>query len=401
MKRAKPEYIKSLNTLLRLLGGLLRGATSVEVPSDVDWNTVELVAKEHSLLGMLYPALKLVPEEVKPSQDYTHRLRDLYRELTVIDINRTLETELILSQLTSKGVRCLPLKGYILREYYPESAMRTMSDVDILYDSVDDSAIKEIFCNLGYTLRNSVDGDLDFFKEPFHHYEMHKSLITSDQYGYDYFKRIWSKVIFEEDSLVGRLTSEDFYIYILEHLAKHLEGGGAGFRMFMDIYMFIRSKGDSLDRDYLEAELNKINLLKFSHRAEELAFCWFSDENPDTDSEIAQFVLRSCTYGYAENSFAQSAIRGAARAKGKDDLARRVLRRIFPSYSFISRYFPVVRKCKALYPFCIFAYWFKRIFIGRNVSFANKDFFFMSADSDSAKAAKRMMDELGLTSRIK
>ncbi len=399
MKRAKPEYIKALNILLRLLGGILSGNSTVDIPTDVDWTSVEYIAEKHSLLGMLYPALKLVPDRVKPPQEFISRLREFYGELTVIDINRTLETELLLSHLTSVGVKCLPLKGYILRDLYPESAMRTMSDVDILYDYSDTDVIKDVFKSLGYTLTNSVDGDLDFFKEPFHHYEMHRNLVSSIKSEHSYFSNIWSKVIFEENSLVGKLTPEDFYIYTLEHLAKHLESGGAGFRMFMDIHVLLRN-GYTLNREYLEEELKKINLLDFSRRVEELSLNWFSG-NPNTDSEITEFVLRSCTYGYVENSFAQNAIRSNAGAKGKDTLIKRVCRRIFPSYKFISRHFPIVRKYKVLYPLCIFAYWFKRIFIGRNISLINKEFFFISADSDTAKTTKRMMDDLGLSSRIK
>ena len=56
----------------------------------------------------------------------------------------------ILSFMEQRGIGYLPLKGIILKEFYPSVGMRQMSDNDILFDEAFAEQVREYMVSLGY-----------------------------------------------------------------------------------------------------------------------------------------------------------------------------------------------------------------------------------------------------------
>ena len=69
----------------------------------------------------------------------------------------------------------MPLKGVILKDYYPELGMRQMSDNDILYDAAFRKTMQQYMLSQGYTLGAKKAYEDDYFKLPVYNYEMHLS----------------------------------------------------------------------------------------------------------------------------------------------------------------------------------------------------------------------------------
>ena len=63
-------------------------------------------------------------------------------------------------------------------------------------------------------------------------------------------------------------TPEDFYVYLVAHEYKHYVRGGTGLRSLLDVYVFLRRMGDSLDRDYIRRETDKLNITEFETQTE-------------------------------------------------------------------------------------------------------------------------------------
>ena len=60
----------------------------------------------------------------------------------------------------------MPLKGVILKDYYPELGMRQMSDNDILYDAAFRKTMQQYMLSQGYTLGAKKAYEDDYFKLP-------------------------------------------------------------------------------------------------------------------------------------------------------------------------------------------------------------------------------------------
>ena len=93
--------------------------------------------------------------------------KEKLEEQIVIEANIQYETDQILDKFREQGIGAVPLKGIILKNDYPHQSMRTMSDVDILYDTTRKSVVKRIFASMGYELVRDINDQLDFSKPPF------------------------------------------------------------------------------------------------------------------------------------------------------------------------------------------------------------------------------------------
>lgn len=399
---SKPDSISfnEYKYLLRLLASVLSGKDVPRPNEMINWATVFSAASNHSVAGMTYYAIKKLPSDCMPSEQVLASFLSSYRAELVLEGNIQFETERLFTELTSAGIDILPVKGILLKDYYPVPSMRTMTDVDVLYKLKDKEKVIEVFKKYGYTLNSDGLGQLDFTKEPVHHYELHSSLLSEDKKDFEYFSNIWERAIPTEQPHIFTLRPEDFYIYILEHLAKHIEGGGAGIRMVLDVFVYGKAHSEEFDNDYVNSELSKINLCKFRQRIEELAASWFASDEPDVESASARFILDCPTFGYVSNAIAYDSLMQERRKGKKQSGISRLLRRIFPPTFYIHRRFPVTRKYKFLYPFFVPVYWLLRIFKDKNVNYSSVKLYLNPEDSKKFDSINRMIDELGFDKRV-
>lgn len=396
----KPDY--NFKYFLLLMQMALNATPVPEAEKQVNWQAIYDIAVEHSLGGMLYYAIERLPEKIKPRGEFMPYLRQMYQEQIVADINLSVETEKMLDALSSKGVRCLPVKGINTKFDYPESYLRTMTDVDILCDIESRLAVEKIFLENGYTKENVGEKDTSYRKEEILHFEVHHSLLKDVSPAFDYFSKIWDRVNFKENSNIAYMTLEDTYIFMLEHLASHIEFGGAGIRMYMDVYLFLKKHGAELDRSYTDKVLADILLSDFEKKTLGICKNWFSgEEEVDYTSKNAVFILYSCTFGRSCVSFLSDSLRNdknhpSATANG----IRRILKKLFPSLNWMRLSFKAVDKVPLLYPLFVPVHWASRLFIKRNVKTANIGKYFVTADSKEAKELEAVFTSLGLEKRI-
>ena len=75
----------------------------------------------------------------------------------------------------------MPLKGSILKEWYPKFGMREMADNDILFDATRRQQVRNIFANRGYSIESYNKGNHDAYeKPPIYNFEMHVALFHED-----------------------------------------------------------------------------------------------------------------------------------------------------------------------------------------------------------------------------
>ena len=386
--------------LLRLLSCALSGATPEKPNENTDWASVFYLANRHSVAGMTCYAVDRLPKEHKPQQDIMDKFTEAKRCELILESNIEFETSNLLSRLSESKLQIVLLKGMVLKHYYPVSSMRTMSDVDILYREQDKKVITEIMKSLGYKLTLDFDGELNFTKPPFYHYEFHPYRVSGGLNSHRYYDGIWDKASFKVDDAVGKLMPEAVYIYMLRHLAKHIENAGAGLRMVMDVFVFLNKEKKKLDCRVVNAVLEKLGLLEFSLRITKLAYNWFDGKEPDTESIGARFVLDSETFGTSRTAILQTNIRNENKTGKKHSGFKRIIRKIFPAYRHICARFPSAKKLAVLYPFYIPLYWCLRIFKDKNINTSNIGNYFAKTDSADARNILLAIDELGLSNRL-
>lgn len=400
METLSPKVGAAYKYLLRLLASVIHDTKPERPDDEIQWNVVFNLAKQHSVLGMLVYAVEKLDADVLPSQQTMEELRQIKLSECILESNIQYETENLVKALKSKNVQVAVLKGIILKDYYPVPSMRSMSDVDILYRTEDKQKVKEVFRSHDYKLISEINEELNYRKQPFHHYEMHPRLIALKRKHNDRFMDVWDNLRQPDGCRYSTLSLEETYVYMLQHLAGHLENAGAGIRMIMDVYLFLAKEKDNLNYQVVDKMLAKLELTDFCAKISALADNWFLSGNPDTESKVAQFILASGTFGCVDKAFLQSNIRAERKSGKKQSGLKYLFRKIFPTYSHICARFISARKLKFLYPFYIPAYWCLRLFKDRNVTTANIGKYFVKTDSDQAVYLLDIMEEMGLSSRI-
>lgn len=400
MKKFSLKYSNAYKYLLRMLSSVILNTQPPRPNEETDWALIFHVAKKHSVAGMLSYAVDKLDAEYLPSAEQLSELNQIKHSELVLESNIQFETEKLTEAFLSYNINVVLLKGMVIKNYYPVCAMRTMSDVDMLYREEDKPIIIRIFKENGYKLVMDFCGELNFTKPPFHHYEMHPYLVGTESKFHNVFLNVWDNLRYLGDGFYTTLSLEDTYVYMLEHLAKHIEKAGAGIRMIMDVFVFLKKEKDNLDLELVKQKLEELKLTDFSKLIESLADSWFFNQTPDTESVAARYILKSGTFGLTDNAIIQTNIRSERRSGKKHSGIKYILRKIFPTYNHICARFSSAKKFSVFYPFYIPAYWCLRLFKDRNVNTSNIGKYFVKTDSDEALYLLDVMEELKLTSRI-
>ena len=282
------------------------------------------------------------------------------------------ELQKISAFLQGKGIFYMPLKGALLKEYYPNAGMRQMSDVDIFYDFRFREEIREYMLEKGYECIAFTEGQDAYKRQPVYNFEFHHLLFSplESEVFYDYYKDIKKRLVKDsENPLRYNMSKEDFYIYLIAHEFKHFSQFGTGIRSLLDVIVFTSKFWDSLDMKYVHREFEKLNLSEFEEKqralcnrlAEDNLFGNLSVE----DEELLSCFLSTGVYGDYRTGVANR-ITGKAGEKDREfsrgKKIKYIIRRVFPPLEYYRAAYPFFYKHKILIPFCVFYRIFSALF---------------------------------------
>lgn len=300
------------------------------------------------------------------------------------------ELERLKETLEAAEIPFIPLKGSVIRKYYPESWMRTSCDIDILVHEKDlENVISVLVDKRGATLEEKGSHDVGLILNGVH-IELHYSLIESDIVGKADIplQNVWNYAQPIRETYQYALNDEMFYYYHIAHMAKHFIHGGCGIRPFIDLWLYNRVNTDNKDKR--NKLLSDGGLLKFAEEAYKLSDVWFNDEEPDaTTLDMENYILQGGVYGTLEQHLAMSQNKKGGKFK-------HLMSRIFLSYKDMSIYYPSLKKCPILFPFYQVRRWFRILFCGGKKAAMNEIKLNQGLSEEKKQAAKRLIDELEL-----
>lgn len=296
--------------------------------------------------GMAAIAAVALGEVFKLPPEYSEFKYKAVYSASMFNIERTK----ILNEFEKNQIFYLPLKGIIIKAYYPKSYMREMADNDIFFDETKADVVKSIMERLGYSCSffNKSHHDV-YTKDSSFVFEMHRSIFSeySTESLYKYYRNVKDRLIKDKDNGFGfHMTNEDLYIYLICHLNKHYSSGGAGIRFLLDIFVFNNHFDGTLDTAYISSELSSLGLLDFEKSVNSLSKKVFMlEELSDDEYKYLQYFIDSGCYGKNENM-----INNALKVKGGGSKARYIIGRVFPSKKDLKQGYPLVYRHRALYP---------------------------------------------------
>ena len=319
------------------------------------------LASKHDIAHLLALAAKqngLTAKNTGDSEKYIFKAVYRYEQL-----NHTYTR--LCEALEEAQIPFLPLKGAVLRGYYPEAWMRTSCDIDILVHEEDvDRAVdilvdKHGYVSEGYAYNEKGVHDVSLFSPNKAHLELHFDLIEDGlaNEASKVLREVWNSAVIREGfAFWYEMPDEMFYFYHIAHMAKHLENGGCGVRPLIDLWLLDNLK----NANYMKRKelLEQGGLLKFAEIVRKLSKIWFecAQHDPITQ-QLESYLLYGGIYGsYKNRVFVQQQIKGGR--------LRYVLSKVFLPYSIIKEHYPVLEKHRWLTPFMEVRRWCKLIFCG-------------------------------------
>ena len=338
------DYKQNAYYLLYLIRCVLHDKTPTKEKLDrMDLSGVFAVAKAHSLTAMAAYALESAGVV---RQDFKQERMKAIRKNVSFDFER----QAVLSEFESAGIWYCPLKGCIIKDWYPKVGMRQMADNDILVDGSKMSEVREIMEQLEFETKSFGNGHQDVYeKEPVYNFEIHSCLVEP-RHGdkiYDYYLKIKDKLLKDEGNDFGyHFTDEDFYIYFVSHEYKHYLGSGTGLRSLVDTYIIHNHYKNQLNDRYIYNELKRLRMLDFEIKNRTLAKKVFSGIKLTQDERIMldRFIF-SGTYGNYRMQITNQGVDGSVSSKIKY-----LIDRVTLSERELKEFYPLYYKHKCLRP---------------------------------------------------
>lgn len=349
---------KELNYLFELIKAVLNNQ-EIKFPTEkTDWDKLYNLAKKHSISAIVFAGIEKLPEEAKPNNTIYQKFKQAAAKSYTTEAIQYIEGNRIFDYFEKNSINFIPLKGWLLRQYYPHPALRSMSDIDILIRDEQSQKVHDIMIKLGYDVKSYKEGNHDvYIKPPYMNIEIHRALFIKEHGINDYFTNIWSRVILNQGHYYRyNMSYEDNFIYMLAHINKHFSHGGTGIRSVIDIWLYLNNFQTVLDWEYINKILKQESLLEISKQIITIGQSWFSNKQDNLyEKEIENFIIASGTYGNITNILTRTLIKTDGNLRNKK--YKYYFNRIFAPLKQMKKRYPILKK----HPYLIIYYWFIRI----------------------------------------
>lgn len=367
--------------------------------SEIDEKTFLSILKNSGLSGVVLPYIDLNTRsprfnQIAKSMIYEYITRDEKQKELIKRINQI---------LNDNKIDHIYLKGAHLKRMYPNSYMRGMGDIDILVREEDMQRVNSVFKS-NRILLNTASLAHDLYRdENGLIIEVHPRIHNDFNGKYrNFFKTPWvNSFLIDAYEFQFKPTFE--LIYLLYHLAKHLESSGIGLRSILDIGIFIQHNEKSIDYSDLLQQLSNAQMLKFYSTIIFMTEHLFGIKtnliikdfsmNDVLIDQFTDYLVSSGIHGQGENF--NTMVPRISNSKNRERSRFSILLRIaFLKYKYMVAMYPSLKKCFLFYPYFCLVRWRKLLF-KNNRSSRRKLKLMRSAVSDK-QAAMELFNQIGL-----
>lgn len=322
-----------------------------DIPSGIQLEELESIAHRNHMEYLLFGALlRTNIEEAERLRLKSYVIKSAMQSLTQSGCIKEFE-----ERCEKEGIYHQLLKGSILKELYPSHELREMSDIDVMIYDEDLSRAKKVVEEMGFTLYRSIKHHDIYKKPPFLIIELHHALYDKDvdKVQYEYFKSRRQLKVKEGRTYALQFGIEDFYVYMIAHMAKHFYEMGCGIRNIVDVYMYRRLYEASWDEETVKKELAQCKLTSFESRICTLSRVWLGGQKSDSFSEsLFEYMIECGIYGKGENGvWGKFALHSKSNLKDYKSYAKRWY--YFPPKEYMESDYPWLKRA----PFLLIAAW--------------------------------------------
>lgn len=306
---------------------------------DLDqWRQLHGLLKRNKLESLAFTVLQAEP---KLPEKLRQILQERQLQDLILDTRQQHLMSLLRETLPEKGIPFAMVKGAYLKQDYPQSHLRFMSDIDLIIEPDSKEAAESCLQDMGGVF-HGYDGNDAIFIMP--------GNITLETHRYLFFRRDktgitpcsdWTYLDREKNAL----TEEGFALQMICHLLSNLCKAGLGIRYVMDLWVYRHRHSSQPDWDKVMAQLRQWGFGKVTENVIALSEYWFTgnDGGPFFLPELEAAVLDSSLYGIS----GQNAVNAMGMAGSK---SATLAHHVFLSKEELQKRFPWSKKSDLLLP---------------------------------------------------
>lgn len=328
--------------------------------------------------------------DLLPEGEIKHKFESQIRLALFRYETQNAELDAIKEVFEKNNIDFIPLKGAVIRDYYPEPWFRQSCDIDILVRENDVSgAIKTLEQELGYNTKSKNYHDYSLFSESGVHLELHFNIKENTDKLDGVLQNAWNYARKKDEKSRDYAFSTEFLLFHLyAHTAYHFLSGGCGIKPILDDCI-LKNK-----LDYDEKELNELlsagGIKEFADKIGQLGKVWFENkEHGELTKAMEKYILSGGVYGSGKNK----TVVLRTEKKGK---TRSVASRLWLPYKNLVIEYPSLKGKRILQPFYEFLRWcrlFKKDVRKRTFAEIRNN---AETDEKTVQETEKMLKELNL-----
>lgn len=363
------ENIQEGQYLIKILSAAINNVQLKEPEQDLQWDRLYRLAVFHNVSNMAYYGLQKLEDMGKVPKEIMECFIKDKKKYSSFEATQHFEVRQVLQRFERCQLFCVPYNGYILKSIYRRPDMRYEPTTMLLVQPEERKTIHIFMEELGYSRVRSTERMVSYYKAPGIIIEMYSTLFEKNTEHYEYFLEVVNKKMIQEKDAYYQYTfsKEDYYIYLMTFLAHNYAKGCSGIGFVLDVWVYLKRYHASMNQNYIQAELKKLNLDMFARYMEELADVWFGDGQIFSESvfhnEMEQHIL-SCNISGNYNEETTHSEQGdnpeSVLFIEKEELEvsnTYSQNKVFPPFDYMAETYPLLRKM----PFLLPLFWIIRI----------------------------------------
>lgn len=393
--------------LIQILKAFVNEQKLPDLP-EISLESLAKCASKHNVFGIVYYMLSTFLNQTSDSA-ISRFLREQYISTIYSSVFKENEVKLFTEKMEEAHISYAFFKGVEIQKIYPIPELRTMGDADVLVAEDDIQNAADILMSLDYE-KSGGGSNVWSFHKGIMSFEVHRKLVAANcwnQIDYEsYFEGIFEKLIPSNEGSRKYFSTEDQFIFLCFHIAKHLHSNGAGIRMFMDIAIYLRNYQTEMNWDYIWTECGKIQMTSFLKTLLFISREWFGVEllmdcdigtaDETTMRQLQKYIMSGGIFGFERDESIRRLRQGINNKKNNSSLfikSRALWKIAFPDRKHMAYFIPAVLKHPILLPFA----WCKRWKMGfENQWKMRAAVHGFSENVEEAKAEYLMLKRIGL-----
>ncbi len=339
------------------------------LPEKMNFRQVVALMLTHGMGAMCYPAV--LNYNLHFNGNGIPYLEDQYCMTAVASQNQMEQIDRICDAFEKNGIAYMPVKGCIMKSMYPDHAMRTMCDADILIHEEEYEKIRPVMEELEFRETGESNHE-HIWQNQYLTVELHKRLMPSyNKDYYSYFGEGWDLAKVHVGGYRWAMTNEDAFIYDTIHFAKHYRDANVNARFVVDLWVHLLSHPD-LDQVYIRKQMARMRMESFYDNILHVIDAWFQNGSWDDKVEKITDFLFSLDLQEKKDKIMVAQNARAAQETGSTSKAKKsiLLHKVFPGKEQMGFSYPRWKKIPL--PIAWVMRWFYLLFRRRDAVLQEK-----------------------------